>query len=253
MLSFDITPPEGTVTREVCEEFGPLVFQVIETSATLPETSMVEIPLFVKWAGPDLEVMLENVPVTAGLAEDIRFNGRVRCLGYDAGPFSVDMWLESPDGERVAGRLVHYGALPAGNSVLLPQVMYYVDRPGTYCAKIAIIDGRDVNPENNTAESCVLVDSGPFVVSPNVATPNGDGHNDEIIFHFLNQTMKHPKIRIFELSGNMIYETDSLDSGRNLVWNGRDQSGHPMPPGTYLYVVYKDGREFRTGTCGVIR
>ncbi len=253
MVSFDITPPEGTVTREVCEEFGPLVFQVIETSSALPETALVEIPLYVKWEGPDLEASLPIVPVSAGLAEDIRFNGRVRCLGYDAGPFTVDMWLENPQGVRVAGRVVDYPDLVSGASVLLPQVMFFVDRPGDYCAHIAIVDGRDVNPDNNVAESCFPVASGPFVISPNVTTPNDDGHNDEIVFRFLNQTMENPKVRIFELSGNMVYETSSLNAERSLVWNGRNQNGDPMPPGSYIYVVYDDGKEFRTGTCGVIR
>lgn len=253
MVSFDITPPEGTVTREVCEEFGPLVFQVIETSSALPETALVEIPLYVKWEGPDLRASLTNVPISAGLAEDIRFNGRVQCLGYDSGPFTVDMWLEDPDGMRVAGRVVRYNALQSGASVLLPQILFYVERPGDYCARISVVEGRDVNPDNNTAESCFPVASGPFVISPNVATPNGDGHNDEIVFRFLNQTMQNPKIRIFELSGNLIYETTNFNAQRSLVWNGRNQSGNPMPPGTYIYVVYDNGREFRTGTCGVIR
>ena len=253
MVSFVVTPPEGTVIREVCEDFGPLVFQVIETSATLPETTVVEIPLYVKWEGPDLAATLTNIPVSAGLAEDIRFNGRVRCLGYDSGPFSVDMWLTGPDGTRLAGRTVDYAALASGSSVVLPQVMYNVDLPGEYCAHIDIISGRDVNPENNSETSCFPVASGPFVVSPNVTTPNGDGHNDEVVFRFLNQTMQHPKIRIFELSGNLVFETESLNAERSLVWNGRNQNGNPMPPGTYLYVVYDDGREFRTGTCGVVR
>ncbi len=253
MVSFDITPPEGTVTREVCEEFGPLVFQVIETSSALPETALVEIPLYVKWEGPDLVASLSNVPTSAGLAEDIRFNGRIRCQGYDAGPFTVDMWLEGPEGMRVAGRVVEYNALMSGSSVLLPQILYYVDRPGDYCAHIAVIEGRDINPDNNAAEDCFPVASGPFVVSPNVATPNGDGHNDEIVFRFLNQTMQNPSLRIFELSGNLVYETSSFNSERSLVWNGRNQNGNPMPPGSYIYVVYDDGREFRTGTCGVVR
>ncbi len=253
MVSFSITPPQGTVTREVCQEFGPLVFQVIEIGTALPETTMVEIPLYVKWEGPDLEVSLNNVPVSAGLAEDIRFNGRVRCLGYDTGPFSVDLWLENPQGMRVAGRQVDYSSVLSGGAVLLPQVVFYVDLPGEYCAHIAISDGRDLNQDNNSSESCFPVASGPFIVSPNVTTPNGDGHNDQIIFHFLNQIMQRPMIRIFELSGNLVYQSESLDAGRNLEWNGRNQNGDPMPPGTYLYVVYNDGREFRTGTCGVIR
>ncbi len=253
MISFDITPPEGTVTQEVCELFGPLVFQVIEVGSALPETTMVSIPLYVKWEGADLEATLSNVPTSAGLTENVRFNGRVRSLGYDAGPFTVDMWLEDPDGMRVAGREVQYDELQSGRSVTLPQIQFEVDRPGEYCAHIAIIDGRDVNPDNNTDLSCFPVAAGPFVVSPNVATPNGDGHNDAIVFRFQNQTMQHPLIRIFELNGHQVFETDILDGTRSLTWNGRNQNGEPMPPGTYLYIVYNEGREFRTGTCGVVR
>lgn len=253
MVSIDITPPEGTVTREVCEQFGPLVFQVVETAAVFPETTLVEIPLYVKWEGPDLQATLTNVPASAGLTEDVRFNGQVRCLGYDAGPFTVDLWLENPEGMRVAGRQVSYDGLESGRSVTLPQVMFNVDRPGEYCAHLAVIEGRDVNPDNNSATLCFPVASGPFVVSPNVTTPNGDGHNDQIVFRFMNQTMAHPRVRIFQLNGHQVFETDHLDAGRNLTWDGRDQSGHPLPPGTYLYVVYNDRREFRTGTCGVVR
>ncbi|PID78584.1 hypothetical protein CSB20_14415, partial [bacterium DOLZORAL124_64_63] len=73
------------------------------------------------------------------------------------------------------------------------------------------------------------------------------------VFRFRNQIMPNPMVRIFDLTGHLVFETSSLDSERNLVWDGRDQGGHLMPPGSYLYVVYDDGREFRTGTCGVIR
>ncbi len=253
MVSFDITPPEGIVTREVCEQFGPLVFQVIETGSAMPETTVVEIPLYVKWEGTDLQATLRNVPTSAGLAEIVRFNGQVHGLGYDAGPFTVDMWLENPDGVRVAGREVQYDGLGSGSAVTLPQVQFEVDQPGEYCAYIAITDGRDVNPDNNTDRVCFPVAAGPFVVSPNVATPNGDGHNDVIVFRFQNQTMQRPRIRIFELSGHLVYESETLDGTRSLTWDGRNQNGEAMPPGTYLYVVYNDDREFRTGTCGVVR
>ncbi len=253
MVSFSITPPEGTVRREVCEQLGPLVFQVIEVGTAQPETTIVEIPLYVKWEGADLEVLLVNVPSSAGLSESIRFNGKVRCLGYDSGPFTVDLWMENPQGVRVAGREVSYPSLLSGLSVTLPQVQFEVDVPGEYCTRMAITSGRDVNPNNNIDTICFPVAAGPFVVSPNVATPNDDGHNDAVVFRFQNQTMEHPRVRIFELSGHLVYETTSLDGSRSLTWNGRNQSGDPMPPGSYLYVVYNDGREFRSGTCGVVR
>ncbi len=253
MVSFDITPPEGTVVEEVCQMFGPLVFQVIELNTADPETTIVEIPLYVKWEGGDLESSVINVPTSVGLAEVVRFNGRVRSLGYNSGPFTVDLWLEDPDGVRVAGRQTDFLGLASGASVNVPQVLFEVDRPGEYCAHIDIIAGRDVNPDNNADHSCFPVAAGPFVVSPNVATPNGDGHNDYIVFRFQNQTMENPSIRIFELGGHLVYETNVLDGTRSLTWNGRNQSGDPMPPGTYIYVVYNEGREFRTGTCGVVR
>lgn len=253
LVRLTVTPPEGTVSADVCEAFGPLAFEILEMGVAAPETSLVEIPLYVKWEGPDLQTRIINLPVTAGLAEEVRFNGQVRCTGYNSGPFSVEMWVNDPDGLRVAGRLDDYEALPAGQAITLAHILFTVERPGEYCAHIALRSGRDVRPENNSEVQCFVVDSGPFVVSPNVVTPNGDGHNDAILFHFLNQTMPAPMVRIFDLSGRLIHETSSLDAERRLVWDGRDDAGHVVPPGPYLYVVYDEGREFRTGTCGVVR
>ena len=253
LLSFSVDPPEGTVVQEVCELFGPLRLQVYETSVALPETTTVEVPLYVKWEGPDLSVTLNSVPNSAALQEDVRLNAVVRCQGYDSGPFSVDLWVTDPDGVRVAGRVADLDGLAAGQAIPLPQILFTVEKPGEYCAHASIIAGRDLNPNNNSDESCFPVASGPFVVSPNVATPNGDGHNDLIEFHFANQTLDNPRLRIFELGGRKVYESDTLDGQRRLTWNGRNTDGRMMPPGTYVYVVYDDRKEFRKGTCGVIR
>lgn len=253
MVSFSITPPVGLVTQEICQDFGPLTFQVIETGTASPETTLVELPLYVKWEGPDLVATLDNVPVSAGLSEDVRFNGRVRCQDYDAGPFTVELWVEDPAGRVVASRRDSYEQLSSGLSLNLPQVMFPVEMAGEFCAHVSIVEGRDLNPDNNSEEGCFLVASGPFMVSPDVVTPNGDGHNDAVVFRFQNQIMPNPTVRIFDLTGHLVHETSSLDGDRSLVWDGRDQDGNVMAPGTYLWVVYDDGREFRTGTCGVIR
>ncbi len=247
-------PPEGTVITSVCQLFGPVVATARETATAAPETAQVTVPLYVKWEGPDLEVSLRGLPTASELGDPVRFIGAVRNIGMVAmGPFTVSAWLTDEDGLRVAGRSMHVSNLAPGVSYAMPQVLYEPQLPGRFCAHIEITEGRDLDPANNVLVQCVDVRPGDLVVSPNVVTPNGDGHNDRILFHLANQDVSAPRVRIYELSGAFVFETSSLDAMRNLAWDGRDDAGRYVPPGSYLYVVDDGGRELAKGVCGVIR
>ena len=41
--------------------------------------------------------------------------------------------------------------------------------------------------------------------------------------------------------------------GSRIVWDGRDDQGRLVPPGSYLYVVYDEGRTMDRGICAVVR
>ena len=254
VLQLLATPPVGTVVSEACQLFGPLRLSAAETASALPETTTVTVPLYVKWEGPDLAVSLVQVPGSGVLDRPLAFSGRVENIGAAAmGAFEVTLRLDDAHDQQVAGQAVSVSSLAPGETFDLPEVTFTPDEPGRYCAHIAVTEGRDLDPANNSAVQCLTVDAGPLVVSPNVATPNGDGYNDRILFHMANQAVQQPRVRIYELAGALVYESTSLDGLRNLWWDGRDRDGRAVPPGSYLYVIDEGGRQVAKGVCGVIR
>ncbi len=253
-LQLVAAPPLGTVVTEACQLFGPLRLSAAETAAALPETTAVAVPLYVVWDGPDLAVELVQVPSGGELNQVMQFAGRVRNIGDVAmGACEIMLWLDDSRDQQVAGQTTALVQLAPGETFDLPAITHTPTLTGRYCAHIAVTAGRDLDPGNNTAVQCLSVGAGPLVVSPNVATPNGDGHNDEILFHLANQAVQQPRVRIYELAGALVFESSGLDGLRNLTWNGTDRSGRTVPPGSYLYVIDEGGRELAKGVCGVIR
>ena len=80
-------------------------------------------------------------------------------------------------------------------------------------------------------------------VFPNPITPNGDGRNDEAvisydIFHLIEKA--RVEVRLYDLSGAHIRKVFSglRDPGKyGDIWNGRDEEGQLLPPGTYICKV----------------
>ncbi len=253
-VQLSAAPPVGTVVTSACALFGPLVARAFETATADPESTTVAVPLYVRWDGPDLMVSLQGVPASAEIGQSVRFTGSVRNVGSaPMGSFEIAVWLTDGDDLRVGGRSMRVGSLAPGASYTVPQILYEPQMPGRFCAHVAILDGRDLDPANNTLVQCFPVHPGALVVSPNVATPNGDGLNDRILFHMNNQDVGAPRLRVYELSGALVYESSAMDPLRNLWWDGSDKSGRLVPPGSYLYVIDDGGREVGKGVCGVIR
>jgi hypothetical protein len=95
----------------------------------------------------------------------------------------------------------------------------------------------------------ILLDS-VRVESP-VLTPNGDGVNDETtvlatIYQLAGAQRIH--IGVHDLSGRRLrdlsIERDQPSGEHHVPWDGRDDDGRVVPPGTYLVVVEltTDGR-----------
>ncbi len=60
-------------------------------------------------------------------------------------------------------------------------------------------------------------------------------------------------MRIYELSGALVFESSQLDAVRDLAWDGKDRGGRLVPPGSYLWVLDDGGRKVAGGVCGVVR
>lgn len=102
---------------------------------------------------------------------------------------------------------------------------------------------------------------GPIKGAQRVLTPNGDGHHDffRISYDLLKLTRPAPVFfEIFSLDGQKVRRGFSgLDtSGRYArIWDGRDDYGHLVTPGIYLYRVEVDadsGTSARAGTIHVV-
>ena len=100
-----------------------------------------------------------------------------------------------------------------------------------------------------------------IVVQPKIATPNGDGINEQIHFSFklLQVTQEVPlRLAVFDLSGRslrVIHDGQQHSGDLRFSWDGRDESGERVPPGLYVYrisVESEKGRDQLTGTVAVV-
>ena len=82
---------------------------------------------------------------------------------------------------------------------------------------------------------------GDVEIGPNPFTPNGDGSNDgvHIAFSVFKVYVSVPAlVEIWDLSGRRIRRMkhqQEKSSGRyDMEWDGRDEEGKTVPPGTYV-------------------
>ena len=106
----------------------------------------------------------------------------------------------------------------------------------------------------------------PVEVIPNPFTPNGDGINDQVHFHFQIHDVTSPRmlsVRVYDLAGGLVRQMTERSVVRGVfgegakepMWDGLDSRGQRVPPGVYLYRIVLDtdtGREERVGTLSVV-
>jgi large repetitive protein len=96
----------------------------------------------------------------------------------------------------------------------------------------------------------IKVYSGPTYYVPNSFTPNGDGVND--IFRAIPVGMANTYFRIFNRSGQLMFETSQYLKGWDGTFNEK-----PQPVGTYVWIVAGTDRDYKKvemkGTVNLIR
>lgn len=90
--------------------------------------------------------------------------------------------------------------------------------------------------EDSITKTITILPKEASYILPNVFTPNGDGTNDLLDFHFEN--VKKLDLVILNRWGNVIYETDDPQA----PWNGKiNNSGAQCDDGTYFYKFTVEG------------
>ncbi len=90
-------------------------------------------------------------------------------------------------------------------------------------------------------------------VYPRIITPNGDGWNDKVVFEFDNPQLLPLTGKIYDLSNAFVAEAvPGIAADTTIVWDGKDESGKPVPGGIYLYQIDQGG-EAASGTVVVAR
>jgi gliding motility-associated-like protein len=76
-----------------------------------------------------------------------------------------------------------------------------------------------------------VTDVTPWILVPNVFTPNGDGQND--LFIITAQGLSEFNVKIYDRWGVALAELISQNQG----WDGRTEAGSPCVNGTYYYIL----------------
>jgi hypothetical protein len=84
-------------------------------------------------------------------------------------------------------------------------------------------------------------------------TPNGDGHNDNVVLVFSNPRFSAVSGTIYDSRGRFVANmSPGADVTTQLVWNGRSSGGEAVRSGVYIYSISCEGTVQR-GVLVVIR
>lgn len=128
-----------------------------------------------------------------------------------------------------------------GDSSSIQHPTHIYQTHGNYNVSLIVTDTSGCMDSTNTDHEVIS-----NLIIPNVFTPNGDGHNDLLVFK--NLEFFNNYLQIFNRWGNLIYEKENYKNN----WDGEGTAD-----GTYLYIleVYNENNELKTykGTLNILK
>jgi len=113
---------------------------------------------------------------------------------------------------------------------------------------VMVVTVRDTNGCQSVDYLKIFVDIPVIINDVNIFTPNGDGHNDILIFP--QQGVRSIHVKVYDRWGLKMYEWTDADKG----WDGKTESGEDVPAGTYYYLMeYVDYYENSHTKAGYIQ
>lgn len=101
------------------------------------------------------------------------------------------------------------------------------DQPGTYVVKLNVLD--ENNRDKKLTQTIIVKSNFPSNLNPiqNLITPNGDNYND--VFKISGENILKIEVFIQDNQGGIVCRLNSIED----VWDGTDQAGNIVAPGTY--------------------
>ena len=116
-------------------------------------------------------------------------------------------------------------------------------RPDAGIAGCYAVTAIDTFLNESPFSNVVCVDNCPVYELPNTFTPNGDGRN-ELFVPYPYCFIESVQFEVYNRWGQLIYSTENPD----LEWDGTNENGKAVAPGTYYYVC----KVFEQRVSGVV-
>ena len=134
-----------------------------------------------------------------------------------------------------------------GNTSNLFEPVHNYTVNGNYLVSLTVTEGKC----SDTTSVTITVVGEPFILIPNVFTPNGDKMND--VFTVESENIETIEGVIYNRWGQMMFSWDHLKG----YWDGTTLSGSEAPDGTYFYIIkakdFKGKEYFEKGGLSLIR
>jgi hypothetical protein len=106
-----------------------------------------------------------------------------------------------------------------------------------YCVK----DGTPTQKNSVFQEPEDIGSSAHFRISPKTATPNGDGHTDNLLISYeFDSAFVYLTMKVYNIKGQLIskpFNGDYRSSKDTIVWNCTDDSGRTVDTGAYICLL----------------
>jgi len=122
------------------------------------------------------------------------------------------------------------------------------------CWTLTLLPGNPAEDEaDNVLTDCLRLEREPLGPETRAFSPNGDGVNDGLRFHFPNRPARSGyRVEIFDAGGRRVAAHDLAGGERSWEWDGR-LAGRDLLPGVYAWVQLDGQQVLAKGQLGVVR